>query len=239
MALDQYNVQPKTDYVLNALVSVEGPILNGVKINRLLNMYQETFKILQDDGRNLIQDDNGNPVLETPPGYLAGQIYLFCAWVQILETIAYAVYTQTDLQTAIGTTLDRWGDLLGLKRSGLDDEPYRDALFLAIIEYCSKGEAETLIKIFKTITKSTAVSLEEIFPAKIRLTTIGALVSFAPADIQRTIQRTKAGGVGFMMVIGGPNPFGFQGNPLAQPFGAADISGNNLLIGGQFCGQAA
>lgn len=223
MALDKYNVTTIQTHVLDAL-------------NRLLMQYAQNIDYVYDNFGNVVVDNNGDPVINTPLLPLASRVYIFSQRMQMLESIFFALYTQTSLQNAIGITLDRWGVLLRFQRGGLGDDAYRDLLFLIIIEYTSKGQIETLIQIYKKLTGATQVILTEFFPAKIQLTAIGAIPIVPIASIDDVIQATKAGGVGFKNVLASSNPFVFAGDPSGQGFGGVTAGYVNQGVGGEFAG---
>jgi hypothetical protein len=219
MALNKYNITPVTNYGLNAIKSVNGPLVNGIKVNRLMNMYQEGAPVLVNNEGQWVTDNEYGPVFTGKPGYLAGQIAIFARMIQALEIIKYACYTQCDLQTATAYTLQRWGALLNVPPQGLTDAQYRTVLFATIIEYSSKGGIETLIQILKTLTGATSVLLQELFPAKFQITAINANPEISFTFISNAIQNAKAGGVGYSIGITDFNPFVFQGDNSGTGFG--------------------
>ena len=211
MALNALNVKPITNYGLNALVSVTGPIVNGVKVNRLLNQYQNGVDLATDNQGNYATDNQYNPVFASTPGKLAGQIAIFASFIQALELIKYAVYSQTDLQTAAGYTLQsRWGAFLNQPAFGLSDSAFRTLLFALIDEYSSKGTIPDLIQIFKLITNATSILLQESFPATFFITALGINPNISVNLMQSAIFNAKAGGVGCVAMIADSDPFVFQ-----------------------------
>lgn len=197
MALNVYNIKQITDHVLRA-------------INRLLMMYREPIPTTVDNHMNTILDNEGNPVLDGQIPYISGRVYIFAQYIQREENLKYAMYTQCNLANAAGYTLRRWGAALNVPPAGLTDSQYRAMIYLAITEYASQGTIPNLIQILSQLTGASQIIVQEIFPAKIQLTAIGGSPTVPVSAIEQVIQNTKAGGVGFAVVLSSLNPFVFE-----------------------------
>lgn len=205
-------------------------------IQKLIAQYYEPIPLEVDNKMRPVVDNNGYPVLDGQIGYVAGRVYIFGQYMQREENIQWALLTQTNLASARGATLDRWGVLLNVTRQGLADGPYLQILQLVIIEYTSQGNIETLIQVIKIVTGASKVVLQEFFPAKFQITALGGSPLVPVASVNQFIQQTKAGGVGFKVVLGSPRSFGFAGNPLAGTFGDGNLADIITLKSGSFAG---
>lgn len=223
MALNQYNVAEITTHVLDS-------------INQLLAQYQEDIPLVLDNEMQPVLDNFGNPLLSGQIPYVAGRVYIFAQYIQREEFIKWALYTQTCLANAVGATLDRWGVLLDVTRSGLSDTIYRQILQIQVIEYASKGNIPTLIQIYQLVTDAAKVVLTESFPAKFQITALGGSPLIPVANIVTVIKNTKAGGVGARTVLGAVLSFGFKHNPLAGTFGDGTAADALTLKSGAFAG---
>lgn len=98
----------------------------------------------------------------------------YAAEVQALDTAATELLTLTTLNGAEGVQLDGLGQIIGIERQGLDDEPYRSLLRSQIRINRSGGSIEQLNEIIRFATNTTAADqafdLVESFPADFKIT---------------------------------------------------------------------
>lgn len=134
--------------------------------------------------------------------------------LQAFENVLIAVLQQRWIDTAQGVQLDGLGEILGIARQGLTDDPYRDALRLQIGINTSTGIASIVIDLIGIITQSTIVELSEYFPACIDVYVNGDHIN---EYIVVTIMRIIAAGVCLMLRVG-KDAFGFWGDPTAWGF---------------------
>ena len=88
---------------------------------------------------------------------------------QDVEDSLYPLYNRLDIRLSEGIWLDKIGEILGEDRNGLSDEKYRIRLLARIFINISNGETESIITVFKILTQSRLVYLEEVFPAELSL----------------------------------------------------------------------
>lgn len=97
----------------------------------------------------------------------------YVAELQALDTAATALLTDTTIDASEGVQLDGLGQILGIERQGLDDEPYRSLLRAYIRVNTSGGSIEQLNEIIRLATNSTiadaAFTLVESFPADFKI----------------------------------------------------------------------
>lgn len=98
----------------------------------------------------------------------------------------------TDLEAASGYQLDLIGNLLGVRRVGLNDEDYRDAIRFGISVNTGSGTPEDVIGFLQTITKATKVRYWEHYPACTVLETNGTNI---PKAIPSTLDNVTPAGV--------------------------------------------
>lgn len=84
--------------------------------------------------------------------------------IQDLESALQDTYDYTDVQTAIGATLDLVGEIVGQARLGFDDDFYRSILLAKVGENVSQGDRERVVQIAKLLTGASLVYLQEYYP---------------------------------------------------------------------------
>ena len=86
---------------------------------------------------------------------------LFLTKVQEIEDAGFELLEQRGIFEAVGFQLDVIGKILGVKRLGLEDEPYRTALLLRIASNNADGTPNNLITLVKQYSGSDNVQLRE------------------------------------------------------------------------------
>jgi hypothetical protein len=125
---------------------------------------------------------------------------------QELEDSLYTVLTERWLDDAVGEQLNQLGQIVGEPRIGRNDEDYRVAITTRITLNSSGGEPERVIQFLQSIAVTDDVSLEELFPAKIKVF-VGAPLTLNQA---RRLRQIVAAGIGtiFVETSDGQTPFG-------------------------------
>ena len=123
----------------------------------------------------------------------------YAAEVQALDTAATEVLTLTTINGAEGVQLDGLGQIIGIERQGLDDEPYRSLLRSQIRINRSGGSIEQLNEIIRFATNTSAADaafeLVEGFPADFKIT-YGPIIDAAIGPIAaEAMYLGKAAGV--------------------------------------------
>lgn len=126
-----------------------------------------------------------------------------------VEAVAKQIYTQLDIDVAIGEQLDGLGQIIVLPRNGLNDDDYRAALKFKIKLNRSYGQPELLISALRFFTNSTIVELFESFPA--------AMFAFVNGTegldhLTQKMKRLSLGGVNFIYIsnVDSDAPFAFD-----------------------------
>ena len=156
------------------------------------------------------------------------------AEVQVLEDTLINMINNTWINTAEGEQLNQLGLLLNVTRGGFSDAIYRTRLKAAIVRYTSSGKPEQVISAIKLLSQANQIIVEELYPAEIRVTAIGAV---SPAgtleELKAGIKGSMAAGVSFSaLVISSSTPFVFDGDPYPTGAGFGDVFDAN--VGGNF-----
>jgi len=129
--------------------------------------------------------------------------------VQELEEVFRKLLLRLDVDNAVGTQLDGIGSIVGQAREGNDDDKYKILIKLKIGINVSEGTIEDIITIWKLVTNGTNVTVEEVFPAKVKLTT-DEYVTEDLTWIKEKMEQILAGGVGIKsIIVDDPTRFGF------------------------------
>lgn len=156
---------------------------------------------------------------------------LSAGW-QELETIAEELYTERNLETAVGQQLDNAGQIPAQDRNGQNDSDYLDSIKFKILENQSYGGIETIIEAILFLTHSTQVINIEIYPASIQAYCDG-LTEFSevPLNFVKQLDDLCGGGIQFMFIAMGYGEFPFaMESPNQQGGTLATINGSSNLI---------
>jgi hypothetical protein len=123
-----------------------------------------------------------------------------------IETIAFEVLGQKDINLATGLSLDFIGRIVGISRNNLSDDAYRQQIIIKIFINNSKGTISDVQNIVKLLTQSNEVRVFEVFPAAISLYISGEKLTEEQRQIVQLI--VSAGvRVGPTLVAGGRLPW--------------------------------
>lgn len=153
--------------------------------------------------------------------------------IQKLEDVFISLRDQRSIYDSEGSQLDVWGKVLDQPRNGLADNEYRLILLGQVAVNISKGTPEDMIQVFRLFTNPDYISLNEIYPAKIQLTSVGGAPIGSVEDIKKALRRAAPAGVGidlFTTSVG--NPFVFASDPDPNGRGFEDL--DNPGFGGYF-----
>lgn len=151
--------------------------------------------------------------------------------IQELETVFIDLRDKRSIYDSVGAQLDAWGVVLNRARNGLSDSDYRLVLLGEVAVNVSKGTPEDMIQVFRIFTQPTYVSLNEIFPAKLQLTSVGGVPIGSVDDIKDAVRRACPAGVAIDLFTTAPgNPFVFLGDP--DPNGRGFGDANDPSVGG-------
>lgn len=116
--------------------------------------------------------------------------------VQKIEDALWQLYSETGLETAIGTQLDGLGRILKEPRNGRVDARYRVFLKARILSNRSSGTVEELLAVIELVTASTPTRITEYFPACIEVLMSAPLPGdITPQDLLIILLKTKMAGV--------------------------------------------
>jgi hypothetical protein len=154
--------------------------------------------------------------------------------VQELEDALIDLMDKTWINSAEGEQLDQLGLLLNVTRGGFSDAVYRTRLNAAIVRYTSSGRPEQVISAISLLSQADQIILEEIFPADIRVTAVGAVSPAGTLDeLKAGIKGSMPAGVSYSaLVISSSTPFVFDGDPYPGGQGFGDV--NDPSVGGNF-----
>jgi hypothetical protein len=157
--------------------------------------------------------------------------------VQTLEDAFNDLKLNRGISGAVGVQLDRLGDIVGIKRLGLDDETYRLRIKIQIVQNVSEGEPDRLIQVFQSLVGSLNVYYQENYPAGVNLMGGGSIAPGQEALIYENIQNIAPAGVRVDYIGTFPigSVFAFEGG-VTQSKGFGDSS--DLTVGGGFGSMA-
>lgn len=85
--------------------------------------------------------------------------------IQEIEDVAFQLLNDRNVNDAVGVQLDVIGNLVGEKREGRNDEPYRQAILLRISLNRSDGTPPVILDILNLISGSPIPNIFEHYPA--------------------------------------------------------------------------
>jgi hypothetical protein len=125
--------------------------------------------------------------------FIRGFIESVARSCQEVEDILFDLLRFRNVGGASGEQLDLIGEMVGLSRTGNDDQ-YRDDIYFQIFINSSNGESETLIACLLTVTGAVKIELIEAPPARVVMT-INQATRPIPSNIVAKMHRIKAAGV--------------------------------------------
>lgn len=177
MSVLSYSLPASTAPALPDLEGVEGAITDHA--DRAVNRLAEQYK---------------KPKIEA---FLRALVHP----LQSIETVAFQVYTERNVDTAIGAQLDILGRIVGQERGGYGDDAYRRLIRARIAVNRSDGTLEELLTIARLIIddEDVVVVAEPQYPATIVLKATEAAITAETAGIALDfLQEAAAGGVRVM-----------------------------------------
>lgn len=132
-----------------------------------------------------------------------GRLFALYAWgLQMVHDHTYKVWLWDDIDYAEGIALDRLAINFGVRRNGESDEFFRLEIKVKMISQISGGDVNTLINAAAALFEiaPSDVTLEERYPAKVRISLDRWLIDDAKAEmidaITTLMKRICAAGVG-------------------------------------------
>ncbi len=153
--------------------------------------------------------------------------------VQDLEDVVHDLFTSRTLTASEGAQLDKLGELVGQDREGFDDDFYRILITARIGINVSNGEYEKVLDVFKLLTQSALVHLQEWYPAGYGVTADNEVDNDLMKFIANLMKLVDPAGVRLegIMCFNGDEAFAFAGGPgNAKGFG----DDTDPLEGGEF-----
>ena len=133
--------------------------------------------------------------------------------IQTLEDIITEMLDNRDLTSAVGTDLDRIGDIVGTKRRGELDDDYRLIIQAKILENNSDGTASDIQLAAEVFAVADRTQILEQFPAKFQIAYTGIASSYNYTRLVETIAAAKVAGVGFHILKATSRYFAFSNDP--------------------------
>lgn len=152
--------------------------------------------------------DYENAKRGSPPKTNIGKLFAIFAWgLDIIGEQTQKVKDWDNLDNACGSVLDRYGANFGVDRMGMTDEFYRLYIRVQKMSQLSGGDDDTIIRAASELfdVDPTDIELEDVFPAKKRMTVNGVAIPenrIKMVDqIAAALKRVLAAGVGFMIQL--------------------------------------
>lgn len=143
-----------------------------------------------------IQQYKGRPLT-------AGLMTAFVDQIQDLEDAIYGLDSERQLANAIGQQLDGLGEIIGIKRNGLDDATYLLFLYGKIAENYSDTTINSIINIINFVFQAQVVLMQEVFPAGLSIQVAGTPLNPALFNIAVALVQAAMGAGILLVFIGG------------------------------------
>lgn len=150
--------------------------------------------------------------------------------IQDIDSVAWGMTFQRDLNTAFGLQLDGLGDIVGEPRNGRDDEDYREALRFRVFINGSFPTPPAIINAVRVATDASLVLYWEYYPASVQLYTNGENIDFK--NLNRFIQGLLPAGVQEVAITVSPgidHPLVFSRDILVVPLIHSDGTFHELF----------
>lgn len=156
--------------------------------------------------------------------------------VQELENVFWDLLKKRFLDDAEGEQLDKLGTILGSDRNGLEDQDYRFRLKFKVGQNTSEGTTENIIDLFKILTQSAQVLVDEYFPASVVVSNGQPIPDDVKNLVETLLQKVVGAGIKFYYIATFPEDeaFAYLGKPNEGAFGYGDIT--DPTVGGKYAG---
>lgn len=157
---------------------------------------------------------------------------------QMLENMLFDLFARLPLDVATGTTLDLWGDMVGLARAGVsDDDEYRAGIKVRIIQNTCNGEPDSIILILQLLYNPSFVEFNE-YSAAFGVV-FDPAIPVAALKVFKQLRMIKAAGVKVAYVARVTNQTGFcfAGSNATIGSNTGFASVDNPDAGGGFAGM--
>jgi len=135
---------------------------------------------------------------------------LFGNQVQSLEDAMRTMLFRLDIDRMADSMLDLIGEIVGQDRLGYNDEFYRALIKTKIGANVSQGGIEEVLTVWKKLAGTENVTLTEVFPAKIKLSTDVYLSDDIFNFIKIYANNILAAGIKLeTIIVDDPSKFGF------------------------------
>lgn len=124
--------------------------------------------------------------------FITGFVSSVAQSCQEIEDVLFDLLRFRSVGASFGKQLDLIGAIVGLGRTGNDDQ-YRDDIYFQVFINNSNGEPETLISCMQTVTGGH-IELVEAFPARV-IITINQATKPLPVNMLTLIKKIKPAGV--------------------------------------------
>lgn len=136
--------------------------------------------------------------------------------IQCVEADAFGMLVSTTLEASTGDALDQWGELVGERRGGLDDDDYRVFIEARILANKSNGSPDEIIEIWRRITApqiSVRYTLHPLACFTLSVLRAEPMNDERAARVGAFMRIIKPGGVAMDLVEAITGYFGFLDDP--------------------------
>lgn len=109
-----------------------------------------------------------------------------------LEEIDRRIYETQSVYAAAGKELDRFGEYVGVERSQMDDETYRQEILRVRFTQGGSGTADDVFKLAQAVTNFASVHIIEHAPATMMIHASGQTI---PTDLPQILDKAAVAGV--------------------------------------------
>lgn len=141
---------------------------------------------------------------------------------QTVEEDVYGLVFSLPISQASGTTLDKWGDILGEQRLGLNDAAYRRVLRAKIAFLAAKGSGPRILDAFTNFTGDPEPKIELSDSGFLRVSYTADLSASEQERLLRLLAPAPVAGFATEVLELSSDPFLF-GDTFGKSFGAERI----------------
>ncbi|SEQ64790.1 hypothetical protein SAMN05216522_10525 [Rosenbergiella nectarea] len=111
---------------------------------------------------------------------------------QKIDALAQYIYESENINSAVGSELDRFGFYANVSRNGMNDDDYRVEILNTVLSSLYSGTSRQVMMLAASLTQSTDIEIVEMPFAAFNLHVTGLVV---PATISQIIDNSSAAGV--------------------------------------------
>jgi hypothetical protein len=148
----------------------------------------------------------------------------FTAQIQLVENALWQLVVDRTIDTAVGTQLDRIGEILNRERGSDTDSDYRDRLKIQILINLASGTVEDIVEVFDRVVSPAEIQLRDGTDADFTIEVNDPITHAKGVRLAAYLDELRAAAVGALVYWHeSAIPFGFLGDPDALGFGAGEF----------------